>query len=1191
MEFKKNLSYWKFEMKLNFSLHNKTFFVFIFIIIISVSLVAWFANKNISESYISSAYELSAETTSSLSIEIEERLKTHPKTLHYFANFYALKQYMIWKNLNVDKKAQKYKQIFSHTLMDYLQTQKDYYKARVIDMNGKEIISVYYDDKRDVTHLIPSSKLQDKHLVKYFKSTKELKKGEIYVSELNLNLEYGKISKPYIPVIRFATPIVNNNGKTVGIFIINAYANKILNTLQKATLSHKEKHISYFLVDVNGNYLYHENKNKRWNAQLHNGYNFNDEYFVLKKYIKDKNRGVFTLNNKIFSYNVIKPLKEKGQNKWYLISSIDRDIALSKLEDFEKIFLYILFFTLAISFFAIKFYLLRITTPLTKVSQQLQALSRGEITTEKISYKGNDEIGDIVNSTAKLIEAIETTISQANAVAQGDFSKDIKLLSHNDKLGLAIKEMTARLKEITSLSQSISVGNYDVSIVLKSADDKLGLALKDMVKYLKDITNIAESISVGNLDVRYKAKGVDDRLGRAVLKMIKYLKSILKQAKAITKEDFSSSIAAKSHNDELSFALIAMTDILRANSIKNKDEIWFAEAVGKFSDSLSGIEDLESLSKEAISMLCRCVEASSGVIFKFNQLNQELNPIASFAYKPSKNITFQLGSGVVGQVGLEKEAVLLKHITDNNFEIESATTLCNAREVYIFPLLHENVLYGVVELMHLNSFTKLHKDYLDKAANIFATFFYTTIQNARIKELLHDSQKAYEELQVNSEELQESNVQMEEQQQQLTMQTQDLKMKNDELHKAKKELDAKADALETASNYKNEFLANMSHELRTPLNSIILLSKLLTQNKNGTLSKSDTDKTNVIYRAGNDLLLLINDILDLSKIESGNMELDESDVHSNDIMEELKGLFSEVAIDKKILFELKDNYNDLFTADKTKLLQIIKNLLSNAFKFTKEGSVSVTIDKKDNTLVIEVVDTGLGIPEDKLALIFEAFKQVDGTISREYGGTGLGLSISKTFVSLMGGEIKVRSKEGDGSTFSILLPLEKPIEKKKQKQEQESETIQEKKISTFVKDALEENQEDDIFDSGLFEDKNIMIVDDDSRNIFTLSSVLQDLGAETFSALNGSEAIALLEKESVQMDVILMDIMMPIMDGLETIKAIKNNPKLKEIPIIAVTAKTMKEDKEECLKAGADDYLSKPIDQKALINMLQAWSK
>jgi two-component system chemotaxis sensor kinase CheA len=318
------------------------------------------------------------------------------------------------------------------------------------------------------------------------------------------------------------------------------------------------------------------------------------------------------------------------------------------------------------------------------------------------------------------------------------------------------------------------------------------------------------------------------------------------------------------------------------------------------------------------------------------------------------------------------------------------------------------------------------------------------------------------------------------------------------------------------------------------------------------------------------------------------MELNEEEIHSSEITSELHDLFNEVAKDKQLSFTINDHFDNLFTVDKTKLLQILKNLLSNAFKFTKEGGVSLTLDQQDDhVLRVSVKDSGIGIAPDKLSLIFEAFKQVDGSISREYGGTGLGLSISRTFITLMRGSIDVQSQEGEGSTFTVFLPLHEMAKLPQQEVNIEQSIV----TPTPQRDTLLSIEDsDETFDSDLLTGKNILIVDDDSRNIFTLSSTLQELGAETFSALNGEEAIALLNEEETPMDIILMDVMMPIMDGLEAIRNIKQNDLFGHIPIIAITAKTMKEDKQACFEAGANDYLPKPINHNALIAMIQAWS-
>jgi signal transduction histidine kinase/ActR/RegA family two-component response regulator len=992
------------------------------------------------------------------------------------------------------------------------------------------------------------------------------------------------------------TPLINKNGEKNGIIILSLNANYILDVIATAKSVDTKKDVQkYYLLNETGDYLFIGDKTKRWGSQLGHDFNFKRDYPNIIELFKDKDEATFIKNGKIFSMHKIYPDKIENRYRfWYLVTVIDEDKALSSLDTFINIFFLILFVVLGLGLFFINSYISKLMNPLTKVTSVLKALSLGKIQKKQIEYKADDEIGQIVNSSAILVDAIETTIIQAEAVASGDFTKELVLLSKNDALGIALKDMTKRLQEITKLSTSLSSGDYDVNIVARSNDDKLGLALIEMVDYLKGITSVTESIAVGELDVKYITKGNKDRLGHAILQMIKYLKTILQQANAISHEKFENSIHVKSKNDELGLALVAMTDILRNSSTKNKNEIFFSEGVGEFSDKINGINDINVLAKEAITTACRYIKASSGVVYTFEKEKKELNLIASFAYTSRNDLSnkFKLGEGIVGQVGLEKEPILLKNIKDEEFEVHSGTTLAKVKEVYAFPLIHEGELFGVAEIMSFDSFNDIYKDYLAKASSLFATALFTATQNIKIKELLEKSQQAFEELQTQSEELQESNVQMEEQQQQLTLQSSELREKNDNLAKAKKEINQRADDLEKASKYKSEFLANMSHELRTPLNSIILLSKLLSQNQEKTLSKTDIEKSSVINRAGNDLLLLINDILDLSKIESGNMELVNEKVHSSEILEDLKGLFESVAKEKKLKFMINDNFNAEFSIDKVKLSQVLKNLLSNAFKFTKKGSVAIDVDSTKDNIIFKITDTGIGIPADKLETIFEAFKQVDGSISREFGGTGLGLSISKTMVDLFGGSIDIESQLGVGTSFIITLPLKTVQQVPHAKEIPHAKNIPHAKVEKKKTESNSIILEDDesLFTENELSGKNILIVDDDSRNIFTLTSILESMDAEVYSAFNGEEAIATLEENS-GIDLILMDIMMPTMDGLDAIKRIKADDKLKKIPIIAVTAKTMPEDKQTCLDAGADDYLPKPLEPNAFISMLKAWIK
>ncbi len=1169
-------------MRLNLSLENKIFYLFVLIIVVAVGFIGWYGFSKTKNAYIASAYEISKQSTKALDIEIQEHLEPIAKDVLYTANFYALKRYLIWEEMGVDKKSKQWKQIFSDTLINFLETKQDYYKARVINLNKDEVLSARYEQDTDKAFLQPNNEFQNKKGRDYVEKTLRLKKGEFYISKFNLNIEHGKIEKPYIPVVRYATPMIDENKELMGIFVVNIYADHILQIIQREESQYKNKYIKYFLVAKNGDYIYHQDEHKRWATQLKHKANFNKEHFALEKFTKDKQNGVFTHNDKIYSFHKVHPLKSLDDNYWYIISVVDTDIALLKLEEFKFIFFLILFTILIGSFILIKLYISRLIKPLSKVTNQLKALAKGEIKKENIQYNSDDEIKEIVDSTAIVINSIEKTINQARAVANGDFTKDIELLSSEDKLGYAILDMTKRLKEITSLARSLSMGNYDIEIIAKGSDDELGLALIQMIKYLENITSVAESIAIGQIDIKYKAQGRKDRLGHAILQMIRYLKIILKQSNSISNEDFSNSIESKGKNDELGNALVSMTNILRDTSVKNKNEIWFSEGLGEFSDKLTGIDDTKNLAKEAITIASRYVGASSGVLYTFEKQEKELNLIASFAFNETARLSdkFKLGEGVVGQVGLEKKDILLKNIKNKEYEIQSGTTVSLAKEVFVFPLIYKDELFGVAEMMNFGSFTKLQQEYLLKAASIFATALNSTTQNVKIKTLLEESQSAFEELQVKSEEMQvqseelrATNEQMEEQQQQLEIQSANLQIKNVEIEKAKKEIDKKATDLEASNQYKSEFLANMSHELRTPLNSVILLSSLLAKNNKENLNKSDIQKANVINESGNELLRLINDILDLSKIESGKMELIVDKINPTNLLASYDEVFSHSAQDKSLEFKIVDNYGEDFYNDKDRLGQVIRNLVSNALKFTQKGSVTLEISKTNDKKLpvkISVIDTGIGIPKDKQKLIFKAFTQADGSTSRQFGGTGLGLSITKELSHLMGGEIELESIEEKGSVFSVLLPSlddsydkNTPKAQKPNKIKSSDTLINKKEYITKIKDQF-------------------LVIEDDKVFANILKETIEEYGAKVFVAYNGKDGLELANQHNIKGAII--DIGLPDMSGIDVIKQLKENKLTQDIHIQVISGKDRQEQKFDDLKI--DGYLQKPVSSAQINNAI-----
>ena len=419
----------------------------------------------------------------------------------------------------------------------------------------------------------------------------------------------------------------------------------------------------------------------------------------------------------------------------------------------------------------------------------------------------------------------------------------------------------------------------------------------------------------------------------------------------------------------------------------------------------------------------------------------------------------------------------------------------------------------------------------------------------------------------------------------------ELEKKSRILELQKQEIQAKSDAILKASQYKSQFLSNMSHELRSPLNSMLILAKMLTENESGHLSDDEVESARIIYSSGQDLLKLINDILDLSKVEAGKLHLDKQVFPVKDLMANLAGRFQKIAdnnaINLSVLIEA-DVPEKIYTDDH-RLLQILRNLTDNAFKFTRQGTVIISVMMGNDTdLLFQVRDTGIGIPADKLDVIFSAFHQVDGSISRRYGGTGLGLSISNALAQLLGGKIEVASEMGQGSTFTLTLPADCLPPNEKKLSDEQIRIWHSQDVLTQSTEVTSEPIESDLNNHAeLFAGRKILLVDDDLRNSFSLSRVLSRKGCQVSIADHGKFALDKMQSENF--DLILMDMMMPVLDGYQTMQKIRQNPDWQELPIIALTSRAMPEDRHKCLAAGASDYLAKPIELTKLLEMMVQW--
>ncbi len=535
---------------------------------------------------------------------------------------------------------------------------------------------------------------------------------------------------------------------------------------------------------------------------------------------------------------------------------------------------------------------------------------------------------------------------------------------------------------------------------------------------------------------------------------------------------------------------------------------------------------------------------------------------------------------MVGQAAIEKKTILVD-VPAGAARISTGLTEAEPLNVVVLPVVFEDQVLAVMELASFRPFTDLTRAFLEQIVETVGIVLNTIVATMRTEELLAQSQSLAQELQSQSEELQR--------------QQRELQHTNAEIELARRELEERAEQLALSSKYKSEFLANMSHELRTPLNSLLILAKLLAENSDGTLSERHVEFAASIYDAGNDLLSLISDILDLSKVEAGKMDIAIAPVKVQSLCDDLEQVFRPIADQQALNFMVNVDHGapESLTTDEHRVQQILKNLLSNALKFTERGTVALRVGRApqgarfshphllaaEDVVVFSVADTGIGIKPDQLMVIFEAFQQADGTTSRRYGGTGLGLSISREIARLLGGEIQVTSSPGQGSTFSLLLPVMAAVPSTLPAS---APAAAERAMMPFGAHRSAGDRATDL--SG----RKVLMVDDDVRNLYALTSALEDHGLDVVCADSGSLGIELLAT-TPGIELVLMDIMMPDMDGYQAIRRIRDMDGFDDLPIVALTAKAMRGDREESLAAGASDYVTKPVELDQLLDTLRVW--
>ncbi|HEY9802598.1 MAG TPA: response regulator [Leptolyngbyaceae cyanobacterium] len=703
------------------------------------------------------------------------------------------------------------------------------------------------------------------------------------------------------------------------------------------------------------------------------------------------------------------------------------------------------------------------------------------------------------------------------------------------------------------------------------------------------------------------------------------LRQISEAAEKMSNGDLFVTLPESDRQDEIGVLARTFNQMLanlRITTKKNEDQNWLKSNIAEFTQLLQGQRSLESVTNLILSKLTPLVDSQQSVFYVLDKTNDEpvFKLIGSYAFNERRHLAnrVRLGEGLVGQCALEKQRILLTEVPSDYIRINSGLGEALPINIIVLPIMFETEVIAVIEIASFHRFSELYVTFLEQFSAIIGVYLNSIDASAQTQKLLdesvalaaelkqsnqlleeqtqelEDSQQLLtqqqQELQQSNEELQQLNEELEEKAELLEIQNREVARKNQEIEKAKKSIEEKAEQLTLSAKYKSEFLANMSHELRTPLNSLLILAKLLADNSTGNLTGKQVEYSQTIYSAGTDLLELINDILDLAKIESGTLSVEVEQIHFSELYHYLERTFRQVAQSKGLSFtiQLDEKLPPKISTDNKRLQQILKNLLANAFKFTEQGGVTLQIgveqiNNNNPIITFAISDTGIGIPIEKQQIIFEAFQQVDGTTSRKYGGTGLGLSISRELAYMLGGNIGVVSQPGQGSTFTLYLPQIYPGTK----------AIPPQQPLPIVPEILSPAPTEDLqpitYSSNIADDRQIiqngdrvlLIIDDDDKFARILLDMARQQGFKGIVALSSKQGLALARQ--YQPNAITLDIYLPDMDGLTLLDRLKHDPQTRHIPVHILSV----DDREQrALQLGAITFLQKPVSPEILNHTL-----
>ncbi|MGW1184220.1 HAMP domain-containing protein [Streptomyces drozdowiczii] len=955
-----------------------------------------------------------------------------------------------------------------------------------------------------------------------------------------------------------------------------------------------------------------------------------------------------------------------------------------------------------------------LTSQVRNISRVSSAVANGDLT-KKVTVEARGEVAELADTVNTMVTTLSSFADEVTRVArevgtEGELGGQARVPGVSgtwkdltESVNSMASNLTGQVRQIAAVTTAIAKGDLTKKIdidargEIQQLKNTINTMVDQLSSFAEQVTRVAREVGTeGQLGGQARVRDVDgtwrdltESVNEMAGNLTRQVRAIAAVATAVTRGDLNLKIDVDAAGEiqALQDNINTMIANLRDTTATNKEQDWLKGNLARISGLMQGRRDLDDVASLIMSELTPVVSAQHGAFFLATPTGEtdalgaeaegayELRMRGSYGYSAgSMPTSFRPGETLIGTAAEEKRTIQVDNVPPGYLKISSGLGEAPPAHVIVLPVLFEGKVLGVIELASFQPFTHIQRDFLNQLAEMIATSVNTISVNTTTEKLLEQSQELTEQLRDRSQELenrqkalQASNAELEEKAELLARQNRDIEVKNTEIEEARQVLEERAEQLAVSMRYKSEFLANMSHELRTPLNSLLILAKLLADNAEGNLSPKQVEFAETIHGAGSDLLQLINDILDLSKVEAGKMDVSPTRIALVQLVDYVEATFRPLTAEKGLDFSVRVSPELPATlhTDEQRLLQVLRNLLSNAVKFTDSGAVELVIrhagqevpdaireqlleagslrDADGDLIAFSVTDTGIGIAASKMRVIFEAFKQADGTTSRKYGGTGLGLSISREIARLLGGEIHAASEPGRGSTFTLYLPLQ-PSELPPQGYPQlapgqaEGRTGAGEGGQVYVPGAPEGAQEagsaagrlsqrrkalgsgrqqpalpprpapapqpaqaapqeswtlggqdePEVRRTFRFSGEKVLIVDDDIRNVFALTSVLEQHGLTVLYAENGREGIEVLEQHD-DVTVVLMDIMMPEMDGYATTSAIRRMPQFAGLPIVALTAKAMKGDREKAIESGASDYVTKPVDPDHLLSVMEQW--